>query len=238
MATLLITGSNRGIGLALASEALARGHTLHATHRTTADTTQLSSLASKFPGRLHCHALDINNDADLAQLADSLKASGTCIDILINNAGVMSPNASDFGSIDRDSVNKGLATNATAPLMVTQALQPLMLASSQPLVVMISSSLASIGARIEPTDWKNFAYNASKAALNMVGRMLHLEFTKTTPQIGVLLLHPGWVRTDMGGEEAPLSTEQSASALMDRIEGFKPEHSGNFFDPHGQILPW
>lgn len=223
MSTILITGANRGIGLALVREFLSRGDDVIATARRPQTADELNETGAEI------HALDVTDPASIAALAASL--DGRPIDILINNAGVGARDG--FGDLDYDEFAHVLAVNTIAPIRVMEALQPNLEAGSGRMAAAISSKVGSIA----ETDagWA-LAYRTSKAGLNMALRAA--ARTLAERQITVLALHPGWVATDMGGAQAPTSPEESAKGLADVILKAGPAEELRFFDFTGKSLPW
>lgn len=235
MANFIISGANRGIGLALTKQLTERGDNVTATCRDPASASALKEL-QQANGKLSIHHLEVTDDASVEAFVDALRQSGQAIDVLINNAGIGSSDTANFGTVKRDAMLQSFAVNSVAPLMLAQAVVPLMHSSGSAIVVNISSVLGSIAAFDDKDGWFNFGYKASKAALNMLSKMLSIELRPQ--QIGVLNLHPGWVRTDMGGPEAHLSTAESAAKLIRLIDGFEMRQSGAYLDPDGNTIPW
>jgi NAD(P)-dependent dehydrogenase (short-subunit alcohol dehydrogenase family) len=235
MANFIITGANRGIGLALTKQLAERGDTVIATCREPAATGALNDLQQAH-ANLSVHRLEVTEDASVHAFVDALRQKGQPIDVLVNNAGIGSSDTANFGTVRRDAMVQSFAVNSVAPLMLAQAVVPLMQDSGSGIVVNISSVLGSIAAFDDKDGWFNFGYKASKAALNMLSKMLSIELRPHN--IGVLNLHPGWVRTDMGGPDAHLSTAESAAKLIQLIDSFAMPQSGAYLDPDGNTIPW
>ena len=195
MAGFLVTGANRGIGLELTRQAARRGDKIIATCRNPAAASALAKLAGEAGGRIEIVALDIAEPASIA--AATARLGRRPIDVLINNAGILGPARQSGLDMDFDGLAHTLAVNAIGPLRVTQALLPNLRAAGHAKVVAISSRMASLA---DPAS-SSLAYRASKAALNKLFQGLA---TDLAPQgIAVLILTPGWVRTDMGGAARP-----------------------------------
>lgn len=220
----------------MTKELLARGERVLGACRNPAKAEELVALAAQYDGRLTVFPLDVTSDDSLGALCGLLRSSGNEIDVLINNAGMASANAQKFGSLQREALQECYAVNSVAPLIVTQALTPMMPKGAKSLVVNISSILGSIGNITGKSDWFNFGYNSSKAGLNMTSKMLAEELRPMG--IGVLNLHPGWVRTDLGGADATLSPQESAQALIALMDSFEMSQTGAYKDPSGNVLPW
>ena len=224
MPTALVTGANRGIGLELVRQLLGRGYEVHATYRTSKD--GLEGLACS---QLHEHQLDVRNEEAAKAMMASINAP---LDVLINNAGVADGRWSSVEEIDMDVVREVLDINAVAPLLVTQCALPL-LTKNGGKVAMITSLMGSID---DCHSGKSYAYRASKTALNMLATSMKNELRDQG--VSVVLIHPGWVETDMGGPRAPLGVEESVTGILSRIEEQTLESSGRFVDYKGESLPW
>ncbi len=223
MPTTLITGANRGIGLALVREFQAKGHDVIATARDPSAATDLKATGAEL------HALDVADPASIAALAAALK--GKPIDILINNAGL--GDRADMPGLDYDRFEELLRVNTIAPIRVLDALTPNLAAGKEKIAAALSSQLGSI----QNTDMSfGLAYRVSKAGLNMGLRTA--AHTLGAKGITLLALHPGWVKTDMGGEAAPVEPADSAAGLYKVITGAGPSRELRFFDWRGETLPW
>lgn len=223
MPTVLITGAARGLGLDFVKQYAARGWRVHACAR---EPDALKGIA----GDVQAHRLEVTDYAAVAALARTL--SGEAIDVLINNAGIAGREATVLGSIDPVVWRQTFEVNTLAPLMIAEAFVEHVARSQGRKLIAISSRLGSIGL----ADSGRYAYRASKAALNMEWKGL----SKDLAGKGVIcvVLHPGWVQTDMGGTAATLTIEQSVPAMVKVIDGLKPADSGRFLNYDGAELPW
>lgn len=240
----LVTGANRGLGLALVRTLLARGGRVVAACRHPGKATELNRLAGEHPGRLHVLPLDVADPKSHAELAHELPLvlggddGAGRLDLLVNNAGVLH-SGERFGQVSAANLEDSFRVNAMGPFLLTQALAPL-LAGAGPdrdrggaKVANLSSELGSIaGVRRFGTP----SYNIGKAAQNMATALLAQALRERG--IVVLALHPGWVRTAMGGKDATLDPQQSAEGLLRVIEAAGPQDSGRFLDWQGRALAW
>ena len=234
----LVTGANRGIGLAFVRQLLARGDDVIATCRQPGKATALNTLAGEFPGRLHVLPLDVADQKSRTELVRELPlvlgqatdAARPRIDLLINNAGVLH-SGERFGHIDPATLEDSFRTNAIGPFLLTQAIAPLLADGAR--VANLSSVMGSIAGCSE---FRSPSYCSSKAAQNML--TVELAHALRGRGIVVLALHPGWVRTEMGGSAASVGIEDSAQGLLKTIDAATLEASGQFLDWHGQPLPW
>ncbi len=232
MATLLITGANRGLGLALVRHALERHWRVHACCREPARANDLAALAEAHPGRCALHRLDVTDHAAIERLAATLEREP--IDVVFNNAGVLlDRGARGLAEIEPESMRTSFEVNTIAPLMVARAFVPHLERAERRLLLAMTSRMGSIA---DNTSGRFYAYRASKAALNMVWKSLAIELAPRG--ITCVVLHPGWVRTAMGGEAAPLTPERSAAGLWAVIERLEPSMTGRFLQYDGAELPW
>jgi NAD(P)-dependent dehydrogenase (short-subunit alcohol dehydrogenase family) len=228
---VLITGANRGLGLEWALQYAGAGWRVYAGCRRPAEAEDLNALAARYP-RLSVHRLDVTDSEQLRTLQLDLEQAR--IDVLLNNAGVyLDKFMGDLGGIDYEVWLRTFAVNTLGAVRVTEALAGQVAASEKKRVVAISSHMGSIAEIAAPG---NYAYRSSKTALNAA--MKGLSHALAQRGIGVLLLHPGWVRTRMGGPEAPLTPAQSVHGMRTLVENFRPEMSGRFFRHDGTEIPW
>jgi NAD(P)-dependent dehydrogenase (short-subunit alcohol dehydrogenase family) len=230
MPNIFITGTNRGIGLALTKHFLNESFAVIATCRTPENATELRSLQSDYPDTLQIHPLDVANDKHIDNIAAVLQ--GLPIDVMINNAGVYGDRCS-FGSVNYDSFEEVLRINTLAPLKIAEKLIHNLELGEQKKLVNITSKMGSID---DNTSGGRYSYRASKAALNAVTKSLAIDLAPEG--ISVAVIHPGWVRTDMGGSNATRSTEESASGIATVIENLSTKTSGKFFNFDGQEIAW
>lgn len=228
----LVTGANRGLGLEFARQLLARGDRVIATCRHPGKATALNLLAGEHPGRLHVAPLDVADTRSHAALVHELPllTGGEALDLLINNAGVLR-SGERFGTVQAKDLEASFHTHALGPFLLVQALFPQL--ADEGTVANISSEIGSIGLRQE---FRTPSYAIGKAAQNMATSLLAQALRARG--IKIVALHPGWVRTDMGGDSAQLAPRDSVAGLLRVIDGLQAGDSGRFLDWQGQALPW
>jgi NAD(P)-dependent dehydrogenase (short-subunit alcohol dehydrogenase family) len=226
----LVTGANRGLGLEFVRQLLARGDHVIATCRHPGKATLLNPLAGEFPGRLHVLPLDVGDPKSIAELARELPLVCETLDLLVNCAGVLH-SGERFGNLGAANLDDSFRTNARGPLLLAQALAPMLVDGAR--IANITSELGSIAGL---TRFGTPSYNISKAAQNMATALLAKALA--TRGIIVLALHPGWVQTDMGGNDATLAPAQSVQGLLRVIDGATLQSSGGFFDWRGETMEW
>ena len=231
MATVLITGANRGLGLEFTRQYAADGWDVIACCRQPSLASDLDRLAGQY-NTIQVEALDV---ADFAQIdALSRKLSDICIDVLINNAGVYGDSrASGFGQLDYQVWSKTLLVNTQAPVKMAEAFLNQIKCSEKKLIVNISSLMGSMA---DNDSGGSILYRSSKAALNAAMKSLAIDLKNNS--IGILTLHPGWVKTDMGGPNALIDAHESISGMRTLIDNFSLEQSGSFVKYDGTALPW
>ena len=214
--TVLITGASRGLGRALADLYAVAGFSVVACMR-----------------QGEGEALDVSDAASIAALGDRLK--GQPIDIIINNAAVRG-DTGGLGSLETDDFLEVMRINALAPLLVARALRPNLAAGRRKVLVNISSRAGSLAEGTVDDEDGDYAYRCSKAALNMATVKLAQDFRRDG--IAVVSLHPGWVRTDMGGEEAAIDVAESVRGLKALIDGTTMAETGSFRAYDGRTVAW
>jgi len=232
MDTVLITGSNRGIGLEFARQYAADGWRVLACCRHPEKADALNSLAALYPGLMTVHALDVADPVQIDRLAQEL-AENT-IDLLVNNAGIYpDSDKKGFGHIDYAEWVQAFRINTMAPLKLAEAFSAQISRSRLKTIVTITSMMGSIE---DNRGGGSYIYRSSKAAVNMVMKTLAIDLKP----LGIMsaVFHPGWVKTDMGGPNAMITTEQSVSGIRRLIGKLSIAESGKFFAYNGQMIPW
>ena len=223
----LIVGSNRGIGLGVTTEFLARGWTVIATARDPAKAAALHALAASHPGRVSIPRLDMNDPAAVEGFAQTL--AGKVLDAVLVNAGVSGPEHRSASAVTAEDIGALMFTNAIAPVRLARSLAAHIRPGSG-VLAFTSSIMGSVA--VNPGGHE--LYRASKAALNSLTRGLWGEMRGLT----MITLHPGWVRTDMAGPTAPVSVEDSAAGIVTVIGQQAGAHRHRFLDYTGKELPW
>ena len=221
MATIVITGANRGIGLALARQFQARGDHVIAAVR--ASSTKLSG-----SGIETIEGVEVTDDDSVTQLASALE--GRDIDVLINNAGILLARES-IEDLDWDGIRQQFEVNTLGPMRVSRALLPCMGNGAK--IAIVSSRVGSIA---DNTSGGRYGYRISKTAVNMAGVCLAHDLR--TRGIAVVLLHPGYVRTGLTGMNGDIDPDESARGLIARIDETTMERTGTFWHANGTELPW
>ena len=216
----LITGSSRGIGFGLVGEALKAGHKVYAVAR---NTSSLEGLRSKSGDQLVLIQTDISQPGAVEELAKRMNSEG--LDVLVNNAGMMTQGES------AEDLAQSFWVNATLPFLLTKALLPTLKKSKAPRVAQISTLMASIQ---DNSSGGYYAYRSSKTALNMLTKSLCIDH----PEVTFTLIHPGWVKTEMGGPRAPTEVSESVAGIWKVISSMSRADSGQYVNFKGQTLPW
>jgi len=234
MRNILITGSNRGLGLEFARQYLSEGYRVIGTCRKPQDASELDRLSYRYPGNLYVLPLDVDNHQRILQLPSEVSGLTDRLDLLINNAGVFPPNR--FDSVTADQIVHAFRVNCVSPFLIIRAFRRLLKRSDRPLVVNISSLLASISTGAGLGSWADYAYGPSKAALNRMVRQLAIDLRPDG--ITVVAQNPGWVQTDMGGPEAPLSPPEAVAILRRLFDRLTMQDTGRVLEPNGSDAPW
>lgn len=218
--TALVTGANRGIGLALVQRLVARGASVIATCR------QPSAALEGLGVRIES-GVDLGSDADVAALAGRLGEGA--LDLLILNAGILHPD--ELTQVDLADVRLQIEVNAIAPLRVAKALRPRLGRGAK--IAAITSRMGSIA---DNGSGGYYGYRMSKAALNAMAMSLSRDLRVAGVAVGIL--HPGFVKTDMTGGNGNVTPDESARLLLERIDGLSLDNTGTFWHANGEVLPW
>lgn len=218
---IVITGTSRGIGLELTRKALEKGHHVLAVARSPEESSELMQLKSD---KLIFAKVELSDNDAHSKIAEATK-NWPMVDIVINNAGIYEEDKT------LQNFEKSFLINSIKPLFITQALKEKLKKSKHPVAVFITSQMGSIE---DNTSGGSYSYRASKTALNMLIKSLSIDENWLIS----LLVHPGWVQTRMGGDNAPTTPTESADGIWKLIESAKTSDNGSYRDFRGKILPW
>ncbi|MBN2980564.1 SDR family oxidoreductase [Cohnella algarum] len=232
---IFITGANRGIGLAIVKALLERGHRVVAGIRPASRLEEMERLRGRYPAdALQTVEAEVGDEASIRAAAQTMRANGVRFDAIVNNAAIAVGRKSSIEEADLDDFERTFQTNAFGPVRVCKHFVPLLRAGDGPSFVINMSSASGI---IEKCGSKDYSYAMSKAALNMFTGILRNQLADRN--VTVYAVHPGWVRTDQGGMEAPLDPSEPAAQLCDLLEGkTRPEHGRFFIHSDGSPLPF
>lgn len=225
MASVLITGANRGIGLELARQYAASGAKVIATARNPSAATDLAGISG-----VQVEALEIGDPASIDALA--AKIGDQPLDVVVNNAGATGGGHQSLDDLSIEDWHDALNVNTIGPLLLARATKSNLAASGNGKLMTLTSQLAA-------STWPMggmYIYSSTKAAVSKVHQALAIDW-KEEP-ITIALMHPGWVKTDMGGPHAEITAEESAAGIIGVINGLGQSDSGNFYKWNGDIHPW
>jgi NAD(P)-dependent dehydrogenase (short-subunit alcohol dehydrogenase family) len=235
MPTILITGANKGLGLGFTKRYAGDGWCVLAACRHPDAATDLNTLARSHD--VHVQPLDVTDHASIDALAATITAP---IDILLNNAAAQGSHPQKFGHTDYVAWDSAFRTNVTGVMKMCEAFAPHVERGTKKLIVNVSSRTSSIAnkTKADPCNTKGelHQYRSTKSALNMVSRCMAWELQPRG--IAVVMLGPGWVRTDLGGPKARLSVEESISACVPTINALTLADTGQFRGHDGSTVPW
>lgn len=228
----LVTGAGKGIGLEMCKQLIRRGFRVFACPRRSGS-EGLASLLAAHSDALTIVPMDVADAISVAGAVKKISDATDRLDVLINN-GAIYPEAGDtLEGLDLEGVVEGLRVNTIGPLRVAQAFLPLLRNGREKRIVQITSLMGSIA---ENGSGGSYAYRISKAALNMANRTLAHDLAGEG--FFTLVIHPGWVRTRMGGERAPLGIEEATEQVLKNALETDRSESGGFKGPGGKTLPW
>jgi len=227
MPTVFITGANRGLGFEFAKQYAADRWRVIAACRDPVKAEALSAVE----GDVQVETMDVDDDASVASLSDKLKDEA--IDLLINNAGIYGPKHLSAEDMDYEAWGRVLRTNSMSPFRVTMAFLQQVRNSDQKIIATLSSKMGSLN---ENQDGGEYIYRSSKAALNAA--LKGLSYDLADAGIRIVLMHPGWASTDMGGPSAPLLPADGVAGLRKVLAGIKDGETGVFYDYNGGELAW
>jgi NAD(P)-dependent dehydrogenase (short-subunit alcohol dehydrogenase family) len=228
----LITGSNRGIGLELTRQLLEGGWRVFATCRNPISASKLNELGADYRNQISIIQLDVSDLASIESSFETISEQTDELDLLINNAGIQLSN-DQISTLKIDEMVQTFIVNSIVPMLLCQRYLELLQAGELPRIVNISSLRGSL---VWYEDSRFYSYSASKAALNMMTKRLSFE----TKAYGIItiVIHPGWVKTDMGGPAAKITLEESVSGMLYVIDNLTMKDNGKFLGWDGKEAPW
>ena len=236
MATVFITGTNKGLGYEFVRQYLKLGYKVIATCRNIAHADNLNNLSSNFSDKLKLVEMDLNDVDSVKNLSKTLKSN--VIDIFISNAAtnlgyISNKEKNVFGAIDEKIWIEVLKLNCVMPLMIAQQLKKNILQGVEKKIIFMSAKTASIEDNISGGMYMN---RSTRTALNQVVKSLSIDLEKD--HVNVLAMSPGWVKTDSGGKGALIDVKTSVDGMINVISKLTRESSGSFMDYKGEIIPW
>jgi NAD(P)-dependent dehydrogenase (short-subunit alcohol dehydrogenase family) len=229
--TVLVTGSNRGLGLEFVRQYAGAGWKTWAACRSPKSAKELKALQSQHPDSISILCLDVTDADSIRSAAAQLR--GEPIDLLINNAGVGGPPAQKIGSLDYAAWARVIDANVLGPVRVIEAFVGNVAQGGGKRIVTLTSRMGSIE---DNSSGGSYAYRSSKAGVNAVMKSFSIDLAPRG--ITCVVVHPGWVRTDMGGAGGKLAPAESVKALRSLIESLKAKDAGKFYNYDGSELPW
>jgi NAD(P)-dependent dehydrogenase (short-subunit alcohol dehydrogenase family) len=227
---IFITGANRGLGLELARVGAKRGHTIVAGVRNKSE--GLAQLQEENPDAIFVYPLEVTDEASVSAAAVKVNEDFESIDVIINNAAILLDREKTIEELDFEELQQTINVNLYGPMRVVKHFLPLLYNGENQSIVNISSEAGSF----ENAYGGDYPYAISKSALNMF--TVRLKQYVNGKNIGVYSIHPGWIKTDMGGQNAPGSPSESANGIFDIIEGkIKPQSDYSFTDFQGNPMP-
>ena len=228
---VLITGASRGIGLEMVKYGIEQNWRIFACCRHPQQAASLLSVASLTNGRVSVHVVDMDELATIQSLAYELRTEA--IDILVNNAGVYGSDNNKFGNVDVASWLNTFQVNSIAPLKMAEAHIEQLRMGGRKIIACMTSKMGSMA---DNGYGNSYIYRSSKAALNAVVKSMSIDLREDG--IKCVALHPGWVKTDMGGPNAEISARESVTRLFDIMLNLEENDSGRFIDIDGSDIPW
>lgn len=229
--TVLVTGANRGLGLEFVRQYANDGWKTYAACRTPKSARELKALQAQHAAGIVILALDVTDTDSVRSAAAQLR--GEPIDLLLNNAGVGSPPAQKIGALDYSAWARVIDANVLGPARVIEAFVENVAKGGDKRIVTLTSRMGSIE---DNSSGGSYAYRSSKAGVNAVMKSFSIDLAPRG--ITCVVVHPGWVRTDMGGASGKLAPAESVKALRSLVESLKAKDAGKFFNYDGNELPW
>lgn len=230
---VIITGANRGLGLEFTRQFLAAGDRVFALARRPQASADLEALAIAHPESLATARVDVTDDALIAAAREAMPPGWGGVDVLINNAGTYGSKDPTIETLEIDELQHLIDVNTAGAIRMARRFLPDLNRGTSPRVVNITSLMGSLKDNSSGRAW---SYRISKAALNMATRNMAHELASRG--ITAVAMHPGWVKTDMGGPNAPLSIPDAVTSMVATIRGLGEDDGGRFIDREGHDLPW
>ena len=230
---VVVTGASRGLGLEFVRQFLEQGCHVHALLRKPRGSKDLQRLLKEQPDALAAAACNVADEGSVEKAAAAVRERWRSVDLLINNAGVVGDRSDSLRKLDPDEAREAFDINALGPILMTRHLLPLLEKGTNPKVINVTSLMGSMADNDSGGWW---AYRMSKAALNMA--TVNMAHELHDASIATMVIHPGWVSTDMGGRMAPLRAADSVAGMIKVIDGLRLRNSGCFKDHTGAALPW
>ena len=237
--TVCVTGSNRGIGLQLAKELLENDNTVITTARDVSKAKDLLELQKKYgEGKVKITELDVGNENSIKAWASQLALEKIKLDVVINNAGIIGNEPGykkwTWDLVDQNEMMEVFKVNSVGPLLVSQQLLKHKILNRPALIANVTSKVGSVD---DNGSGKGYAYRASKAALNIINKSMSIDL-KEEFDVTCMLLHPGWVQTDMTEKRGLIETPECAKGLIKAMEGKYGSLNGRWYDYKGDEIPW
>jgi NAD(P)-dependent dehydrogenase (short-subunit alcohol dehydrogenase family) len=227
MKNIVITGANRGLGYELAAEAAARGYQVWAGIRGPGSHAgKLRELVERYNGRVHFLPLDVADEGAVKYAFEQLAACVDSLDAVVNNSAILLGREQTLEKLEIEQVEQSFQTNLFGPMLVIKYAMPLLSKGGNQAIINISSEAGSMSGAYGG----DYAYALSKSALNMFTAQLRSQFAPKG--YAVYAVHPGWIRTDMGGDAAPGDAAESAAGIMDLVDRKRGDREGAFFVNH------
>jgi NAD(P)-dependent dehydrogenase (short-subunit alcohol dehydrogenase family) len=230
---VLITGASRGLGLMFSEKFVDAGYSVFAAARQPEKSKPLQRLREKHPDRIFPVRLDVCSDESVRAAYKTVSAASDHLDVVVNNAGIAKQYSASFSDLELTDIGAVYETNVIGVLRVTQAFWSLLKKGTEKKIIQITSLMGSID---DNQSGGAYGYRLSKAALNMLNKNFSLEWGKDG--FTSIALHPGWVKTDMGGPNAPLDIQTSVQGMMNVILNATRDQNGAFLDYTGKTLPY
>ncbi|TDI34652.1 MAG: SDR family oxidoreductase [Acidobacteria bacterium] len=230
---IILTGASRGLGLEFTRSWLAAGHHVFALARSASTSDGLAKLAADHGDALHRLDMTVADEQSVVRTCEQIGETWDAADLLLNNAGIYKHKGDTLADLDLDDCLESIKVNTLGPIRMARALRPLLRKGNQPRIINMTSLMGSLADNSSGGSW---GYRMSKTALNMASRNMAHELA--SDGIIAVVIHPGWVRTDMGGVGAPLTIEEAVASMTRAMDNFTIAQAGGFYDRNGAPLPW